>query len=213
MACSRQLNQYEEYLCRKCRFNLPRTRFENLKDNPVFEAFWGRVSVVFAAAVFYFRKGELVQQLIHRLKYRRDPDAGIFLGKISGYIIRKSESYKDVDVIVPVPLHPKKRRIRGYNQCEMLARGISEVLNLPVSSQLMLRIHHSSSQTRKTHYERWVNVENVFDINDPSAYAGKHILLIDDVITTGATLEACCNALLRCPGVRISVLTIGYASR
>lgn len=211
--CSSSLLHNETYLCRRCISNLPRTGFETWNENPVFQTFWGRAPIEFASSIYYYRKGELIQQLIHSLKYRNNREAGLFLGRIAGRQLIKSKLYLKPDYIVPVPLHPKKLRTRGYNQSELIASGLSETLGVPVSNELMMKTKHTASQTRKSHYERWENVDGIFKTREQQAFENTHILLIDDVITTGATLEACCNALLTTPGVRVSILTIGYASR
>ena len=214
MNCQEALNQHERYLCRQCVTRLPLTGFERISDNPVSQSFWGRTPVHFAAAIYHYRKGEIVQRLIGRLKYHGDPDTGVFLGQLAGRTLMKTNKFPQPDYLLPVPLHPRRQRQRGYNQCEMIARGISEALNIPIETSLLKRRVFNPSQTRKGRYERWQNVEGIFETTKASdPFHNKHLLLIDDIITTGATLEACCSALTQIPGVIISVVTISYANR
>ncbi len=198
-------------LCRRCRSRLPRTGFEQSLTNPVMQTFWGRVPLEFAASLFYYRKGELLQALIHQLKYKRCQENGVFLGALAGQILKSPSRYSSIDAIVPVPLHPRKEKLRGYNQCSLLAEGISSVTGWPRLDHSVERLKHTPSQTRRGRFERWQNVEGIFGVVSPFELEGKHVLVVDDVVTTGSTLEACCHALLQVPGVRVSVLTIGYA--
>jgi len=212
--CKKVLNQYENYLCRKCINKLPLTRFELRKDNPVAQTFWGRIPINFATSVYHYRKGETLQKLISRLKYQNTPKIGIALGQLAGKVLIKTQIQPEINYLIPVPLHPKRKHQRGYNQCEMIANGISTILNIPVETTLLKRHILNPSQTKKGRYERWENVEGIFKVSGNSKpLYNKHILIIDDIITTGATLEACCSALTKIPGVTISVLTIGYANR
>ncbi len=214
MNCQDALIQHERYLCRQCVSRLPLTGFENLPDNPVTQTFWGRTPVHFAASIYHYRKGETLQKLIGRLKYHGDPDSGIFLGRLAGKTLIKTKAFPQADYLIPVPLHPRRQRKRGYNQCEMIARGLSEVLAIPMEASLLKRTVFNPSQTRKGRYERWQNVEGIFETALPlDPFHNKHLLLVDDIITTGATLEACCSALAQIPGATISVVTVGYASR
>ncbi len=209
--CSVPLSDANFVLCKKCLSELPRTNFENMPKNIVYKTFWGRVMIEFASSIYFYRKGELLQTLIHRLKYRNSPGVGLFLGRLAGQYILNSEYYSSVDLIVPVPLHLKKERKRGYNQALLIAEGLSEVLKIPCSKTLLSRDFYSESQTKKGHYERWKNVDGVFSVRYNEQDSHKHLLLVDDIITTGATLESCCQSLFTIPGVKISILTIGYA--
>lgn len=198
-------------LCRRCESELPRTWFEKVPGNPVEQIFWGRANVEFATSLFFYRKGEMLQQIIHRLKYKRDKNAGIYLGRLAGRVLLKEALSEKIDCILPVPLHHKKQRIRGYNQSQIIARGIHEITKHPVNSESIIRTVHSESQTRRGRYERWQNVEGIFKVLQPHLFQNKHVLILDDVITTGATIEALCAAFSNVSGVRISVLTIGIA--
>jgi len=198
-------------LCRKCESEMPRTWFEKVPGNPVEQMFWGRAKVEFASSLFFYRKGELLQQLIHQLKYKRDRNAGTYLGQMAGRALLKENLAEKIDCIVPVPLHPKKQRIRGYNQSDVIAGGISEITKVPVNSDSVIRTVHSASQTRRGRYERWQNVEGIFKVVHPYLFQNKHLLILDDVVTTGATIEALCAAFSEVEKVRLSVLTIGIA--
>lgn len=212
MACSKALVRNEDCICTNCRYHLPRTHYHLDSDNPVSRLFWGRVDIRSAAAYFLFTKGGNVQQLIHRLKYEGQKKAGITLGEMYGNELKQSDHFTGIDVIVPVPLHPEKLRSRGYNQCDLFAKGLSKSLSVPADIANVHRAVATSTQTRKSRFERWKNVEYVFKVHNPHQLQGRHILLVDDVVTTGATLEACAQVLLSIPGTRVSIAAIAYAS-
>lgn len=200
-----------QVLCRACEAQLPRTRFEKDPENPVVQMFWGRTRLEFATSVFYYRKGELLQNLIHKLKYKGSKETGAYIGELAGKILNNAEYSDEPDVIIPVPLHPRKEKSRGYNQTAILAGGINKATGLPVMDNSVVRTVHSESQTRRGRYERWENVEGIFKVLHPDLLQDKHVLILDDVVTTGATLEALCQELHKIPGIRISALTIGFA--
>jgi ComF family protein len=206
--CGEQLLGHQEILCNKCISDLPRTGFEKNKDNPVVQAFWGKVQLVHAFSVFYFRKGEILQKLIHLLKYKGNRNVGAFLGKLAGKISKDILNELSIDYIIPVPLHPKRLRTRGYNQCELIANEISEMTNIPVITNVLKRAKYNKSQTTKGKYERWENVKGIFILTQPELFENKHILIIDDIITTGSTVEACCYALLEVKNIKISIMSI-----
>lgn len=212
MACAKALMRNEECICTHCRYHLPRTGYHAYRDNPVSRLFWGRVDIHAAAALFLFTKGGNVQQLIHRLKYEGQKKIGITLGKMYGSELKQSELFRSADIIVPVPLHPGKLRDRGYNQCDLFAEGLSKSLCIPADTANVHRAVATGTQTKKSRFERWKNVEYVFKTRNPRDLQGKHILLIDDVVTTGSTLEACAQELLTIPGTRVSIAAIAYAS-
>ncbi len=211
VACEKPLNTGEKCLCTSCRFHLPKTNYHLEKENPVAKHFWGKTKVEAAASYFLFTKGEKVQHLVHQLKYKGRKDIGVFLGEIYGYDLKKSETYSTVEVIIPVPLHPEKLRKRGYNQSECFAEGLSQSLEVPFNSKAVKRNTATETQTKKHRYERFENVDKVFSIAKPEQIKGKHVLLVDDVITTGSTLVACVEALLEQPGTRVSIATIASA--
>ena len=172
---------------------------------------WGRVPCEGVAAYLFFRKGSKVQHLLHRLKYKGQYQVGIFLGQLYGQILVNQSPFNTAQLIIPVPLHPKRQRERGYNQSEMFANGLGKVMGISVCTQNLIRNSNSETQTRKSPTDRWDNVKQIFSVIDPEALEGKHILLVDDVFTTGATIEACATALIATCNVRISVATIAYA--
>lgn len=208
--CNRSLFRNERILCMKCHHHLPLARFDQDRNNPVAQVFWGRVPVKYVLTAFLYNKGNAVQILIHNFKYRGRIDTGMFLGEQLGQAFLRSGNTEEIDLIIPVPLHSKKKKKRGFNQSDILARGISKVLEIEVNNSRLLRRSHSSTQTRKSKYQRWENVENIFSLKDPETIRNKHILLVDDVITTGATIEACAQELLQVEGVRISVGAVAF---
>lgn len=177
----------------------------------VAKRFWGRVDVHAATSLLHFQKGNKVQQLVHELKYRGREDVGIYLGEMMGKQLLKSEEFKDVDVVASVPLHWRKQLSRGFNQSACFGEGIANSMGIENNANLLRRATHTQTQTKKTREERWLNVKDVFEVHKPEHYQGKHILLVDDVITTGATLEACAQKLLTIPGVKVSIATIAVA--
>ena len=209
--CYNSLTRGEKYLCSHCLHELPATNFHRETDNPVAQIFWGRAMVENATSVYFFRKGNRVQKLVHQIKYRGQKEMGTVLGRKMGESLQDS-NFSKVDIIAPVPLHPKKFRKRGYNQSEWIARGVAETLDIPMDVQTLVRRFFTDTQTRKKRFDRWENVNAGFILNNPENFAGRHILLIDDVITTGATLEACIHAVLLAEGSKVSVVTLAFAS-
>ena len=210
-ACGEVLLKQEQVICFSCLYKLPKTGFHLHAENPVSRVFWGRVNLHAASSFLFFSKGGKVQHLIHSLKYKGNQETGLYLGKLFGEDLIKSELFNSVDLVIPVPLHPKKQHQRGFNQSESIAKGVSEAMNIPLLTNILVRIVHTSTQTKKSRDSRWDNVKNAFAVHKPSALENKHILLVDDVLTTGATLESCSRCLLKIPGVRVSVATLAYA--
>jgi ComF family protein len=211
-ACQKALVGSEECLCSFCHFHLPQTHLHKERENSVTRILWGRVDVETATSLFYFQKGGKVQKLIHQFKYKGKRDIGLYLGKLLGHQLRESPLWEPVDVIVPVPMHPRKQYRRGFNQSEIFARGIGETLNRPLLRNKLVKVDKTDTQTRKTRFRRWENVEGVFQVNDPEAFRGKNILLVDDVITTGSTLEACASKLKEIKGTRLWIATIAVTT-
>ncbi len=209
--CSTSLMHGESYVCSHCLYDLPATNFYKEKDNPVVQIFWGRVSVEYATANYFFKKGNHVQHLIHQIKYRGQKEIGEMLGREMGKNLCVSH-FNTADMVVPVPLHPQKLRKRGYNQSEWIARGVSEAMKKTLDTTTLIRHSTTSSQTRRKRFDRWENVDSGFGLSNPVNFAGKHVLLIDDVITTGATLEACIHAIQKSDGAKVSVATLAVAS-
>lgn len=210
--CSKPLLQEEEVLCLNCSiYNLPRTAYHHIHENETFMRFAGRVKVEKVTSLAYFTAEGLLQHLLHRLKYDNGKDIGAYLGKQLGYDLQQVGWATGIDAIVPVPLHPKKEAIRGFNQATIIAEGMSEVLDMPVYANAVKRTRFTETQTQKTREERMENMQGAFRVTDKATISGKHILLIDDVLTTGATLEACALSLLAVEGVKLSIATIGIA--
>lgn len=211
--CSKPLLAEEEVLCLNCNvYYLPRTAYHHLPENETAMRFAGRIPIVKATSLAYFTPDGLLQHLLHGLKYKDKKEIGTFLGKQLGYDLLQTGWHQGIDGIVPVPLHPKKEALRGYNQTQLIAEGIGEALSLPVITDLLYRTRHTESQTQKTREERLENVQAAFDVKNTEKYKGKHLLLIDDVLTTGATLEAAALPLLTIPGVQLSITTVGIAN-
>lgn len=210
--CGNSLFKGEEVICTFCRFKLPRTNYHLLQDNPVHRAFWGRADIEAATAFLHFSKGGQVQRLLHQLKYRGRKDAGIYLGRLFAYELQQSILYEKLDALVPVPLHPRKQKLRGYNQSELISKGLNQVLGIEMLTDVLIRKEFTETQTRKSRYQRWLNVGEMFEVKEPDLLKGRHLMLIDDVITTGATLEACIKALQKAEDVSVYIGTIAYVS-
>jgi len=210
VTCNRKLFTDERYLCLHCILELPKTNFHTDAQNKVAQLFWGRVPVENVTAWLFFRKGSKYQRLIHFLKYKGMKEIGEEMGNRFGQDIRHT-FFGEVDLIVPVPLHEKKLRQRGYNQSEHIAAGMAEGLKKPLVSGNLIRIRSTDTQTRKGRFQRWQNVEGVFKVADPDALKGRHILLTDDVITTGSTLEAAVQALLNAGAEKVSIAALAFA--
>jgi ComF family protein len=191
--------------------DLPRSLYYQDIENPIAKLFWGKIKLEIALSAFTFIKNGKVQRLMHELKYKGNTKVGELMGIELGKEIEKAEITDKVDVVVPVPLHKKKLKQRGYNQSEFIAIGVAKVLDCEMNTDLLQRKQHSESQTSKSKYERWENVGEAFTLTNANQYKGKHILLVDDVVTTGATLEACCKKLKEIEGVKLSVGTLASA--
>lgn len=210
-ACGETLLKDETTVCTTCRFTLPRTGYELYADNPVAQIFYGRVAFHAVTSCFFFAKAGKVQHLIHELKYKGNKEAGIFLGQQIGESIREAPSFQGIDYLIPVPLHPKRERQRGYNQSLMIVQGIHEVTGIAVGDKYLARGVYTETQTHKSAEERFKNVQDIFELRFAEELEGKHVLLVDDVLTTGATLEACARQLERIPGITISAATAACA--
>lgn len=206
--CDSHLLKHEKNLCLSCLHHLPKTYFWDYEINPVEEKFHGRLPVESACAFLHFETGSVTQSLMHRFKYEGKSEIGTELGKAFGRILAEKEWFTQVDFIVPVPLHPSKEMRRGYNQSTFIADGLAETLQIPVRSNILKRTKATDSQTRKGRFQRSENVENVFKVNDGSAVKGKNILIVDDVVTTGATLEAVGISLIEAGAARIHIATL-----
>ncbi|HYG40202.1 MAG TPA: ComF family protein [Cytophagales bacterium] len=211
LACHKALEGGEDTICTFCRFELPKTNFHLTSPNPLEQRFWGKIHLHRAFAYLYFIKHGKVQKLIHHLKYKGHQEVGEMLGKWYGFELAESGFTGKFDVIVPVPLHKNKLKKRGYNQCDAFARSLSETLSIPVCLNALNRITSTSTQTKKSRFARWKNVEEIFVVNNKEEVAGKKILLIDDVVTTGSTLEACGHVLLQEGAKELSVACLAIS--
>ncbi len=210
-ACQDGLIKGEEIICTTCIHELPRTQFHFEKENPVYNRLFGRLPIQFASAFLHFTKGGRVQQLMHAFKYNNRPEIGRIIGRVYGEDLRKTGLNEQIEAILPVPLHPTKLRRRGYNQSEEFGNGLAESLQVRCVSDAIIRITKTDTQTKKTKLKRWENVKEVFRVERPSEVEGKRLLLVDDVITTGATLEACGQVLMEAGCSEISVAGLAYA--
>ncbi|MDR0745358.1 MAG: ComF family protein [Mediterranea sp.] len=208
VVCNRSLSHTEKFICITCNINIPRTHYHLQKDNVIEKRFWGQIPIQRATAFFYYRKGSDYCNIIHELKYRGRKEIGTTMGRDMANEIQNSGFFNGIDVIVPIPLHRDRIRKRGYNQSEWIAKGIAEVTNIPVNNKAMARKTYSS-QINQSVFERWENVKDTFELHQPELFSGKHILIVDDVLTTGATVMACASAFLPVQGVRLSIITLG----
>lgn len=213
LGCRSHLVRGENVLCTECLLSMARTDFHNRRDNMLEQAFWGRCRIERAAAFSVYNRGSCIRKLIHALKYDGRKDIGRMFGELYGSILTEAGFMNDIDIIVPVPLSAERQRQRGFNQSECFAQGLSASSRAPVRSDILLRTGRSESQTRRGRYERWENVDGLFSVRKPSLITGKHILVADDVITTGSTMEACVNALHEAGGDRVSVVAMAAAQK
>ncbi len=211
LTCGNRLVSQEKYVCMSCWYDLPVTNFHKNRDNKVAQLFWGRVNIENAVSFFAYKKGSRYRELIHNIKYKGLKELGFETGKRFGQILSETMEFRNVDVVVPVPLHPRKLKKRGFNQSEWIALGMAEALQKPMSGNNLYRRVFTSTQTKKNRFERFKNVDGIFAVNNTEQFQGKHILLIDDVVTTGSTLEACAVELLKLTATKISIATLAFA--
>jgi ComF family protein len=197
-------------ICMDCLQKLPYTSFESMKENPTEKLFWGRISTSFACSIFYFEKENILQNIIHQIKYKNEKKLGIFMGKLMGLKINDLIKAHNIDFMIPMPIHPKKEKKRGYNQAALLCVGINSINKLDYIENAIVKIQHTETQTKKSRIERWRNVEQVFNVPNPQMILGKNILIIDDVITTGASTEACGQILLEHGANSISICGLAH---
>lgn len=211
--CGGDILPDKNLLCLKCIHDLPHTGFARYPNNPVEKYFWGRLPLTAAHSEFYFEKDGLIQHLIHQLKYKANTAIGTYLGELMGKSMLNSDRFNTADALIPLPLYADKERQRGYNQAAVICQGISSVMNIPVLVGNVVRRRSTETQTRKHRAERWQNVRESFGIQNRRSLAGKHLLLVDDVVTTGATLEACGQVMLQAENVTLSIAALAHASK
>lgn len=211
--CGSDAIDTEQLLCLSCLQRLPVTESFSHDENATEKMLMGRFRFLHAASYYFYTHGSVIQRLMHQFKYKQRKDIGLFFGKKMGEAIQQSSRFKQVDALVPLPLHPRKEKQRGYNQANILCEGISDQLNLPILNRVVSRISGSSSQTSRNRTDRWQLLGESFVLQDPALLAGRHILLVDDVITTGATLEACSRELLKAPIASLSICTLACAMK
>jgi ComF family protein len=210
--CGSDVPDVSHCLCAACLAALPETSYHHFPANPVEKIFWGRLSLASATAHYYFTKESLIQRLMHAFKYRNGKDIGFYLGTIMGEALAQTHRFAHIDALVPLPLHRSRERMRGFNQALVLCEGMAGPFGKPVWKDIVTRNRSTDSQTKKGRVARWQNMDGRFSVNDPSRIAGKHLLLVDDVVTTGATLEACGRALLDAGAGRLSIATLCFSS-
>lgn len=210
IVCESTLFGNESLICTACRHSLPETNFHEFPGNQVEQLFWGRLPVKHATALLYFDQGSKYRQLIHQLKYQGRKDAGLFLGKLLGHALTKWID-DPPDCIIPIPLHPSKLRRRGFNQSQILSEGIADVLNIDICNEVLKRVKYTQTQTRRKRYDRWKNVEGIFKCSHTEKIRNRHVLLVDDVITTGATMEAAGTVFNDIEGIRLSIAASAFA--
>jgi ComF family protein len=211
--CGSDILNKENLLCITCINDLPHTSFAQHANNPIEKIFWGRIPVKAAHSEFYFSKGSLIQELVHQLKYKGNKEIGFYLGELIGKSLLNSNRFLHIDTIIPLPLFADKEHQRGYNQATIISNGISAVINVPVINNNVLRKKSTETQTKKHRTERWENVAESFIVKYPALLQRKNILLVDDVLTTGATLEACGKAILSINDVKLSIATLALATK
>ncbi len=211
-ACGKVLLVGEKVICTSCFYKLPRTNFHLMDQNPLNEMFAGRIEFEQMLAFLNFQKGGMVQKLIHEFKYKNRKEIGFVLGEIYANELRQCEWIDSIDYLIPIPLHEQKFKKRGFNQSEEFASGIAKVLEIPLWTDLLYRVKFSETQTKKTKYKRWENVKDIFKVTKSEIIENSHVLLIDDVITTGATMEAAGLCLKQVENLRLSVAAMAFTA-
>ncbi len=211
IACNRPLKRHETFLCDSCLADLPKTHIVSPNDNIIVKSFWGRIPVQFAYSFLHYTKHSVVQRILFTIKYFGAADFAVFMGELFGQHLKSINFPENFDFFLPIPLHPRKKKIRGYNQAEEIARGLSNILKIPVLKNAVVRTVFTQTQTHLSAHERWQNVQGIFKVVNAKTLKDKHIIIIDDVLTTGATIESLCETLLSQLNVQISILTLATA--
>ena len=209
-ACGRDVLNEETALCMQCLHQLPVTNFNQHANNPVEKIFWGKLPITAATSYCHFTKQSLIQNILHQAKYKNNQQAAIFMGNLLGNSLQQSNRFNTIDAIVPLPLFAARLKKRGYNQAALIARGIAAQTGKPVIETAVTRLSSTETQTNKNRVERWQNMQGRFMVTNAALLENKHVLLVDDVVTTGATLEACGQELLTIKGTQLSIATVAY---
>lgn len=212
IACEGRTHAREELFCLNCQYQVHPTQMHLMHENEFTHHFKGRISIVAGASLYYYSKGSKVQKALELLKYRGEYEIGIRIGQHFGSLLKNSPNFKNLDFIIPVPLHPNRKNQRGYNQSAQFALGLSEALNCPTREDILIRTKETITQTTKNRIERNQNIQAAFKLQRPDLVKGRHILLVDDILTTGATLESCALTLQQTEQVAISMATIAMTS-
>lgn len=208
--CGDHLSNQEKHICINCLRNLPRTNAHLREENPIEQLFWGRIPIERATSL-YFYEGEQARGAIHQIKYYNRPAVGMYFGEMMAREFGIDGFFDGIDVIIPLPLYWKRKLRRGYNQCDYIAQGIHNITHIPIDKKIVKRTVDNPSQTSLNHMERGENVKNVFRLVHPERIHGKHVLLLDDVITTGSTIISCAEELTKAGDVHISIISVAYA--
>ncbi|MGV3597701.1 MAG: ComF family protein [Bacteroidota bacterium] len=208
--CDGELLQGEQFVCINCLLSLPYTGFSRQTPNPAEQAFWGRVEIEAGTSFLYFRKGNATQKIMHRIKYKGEKELAEYMGRLMGQELKTLSRFNGIEAVIPVPMHPAKQRKRGFNQSEWFAKGLSAITEAPTLTDVLLKITATESQTKKSRWQRWVNADEKYTLINPQHISGKNVLLVDDTLTTGATLEACAQMLLQANPKSISIATMAF---
>jgi len=212
LGCENTLINQEKILCTACNHNLPFTTFSNKKNNLVEKSFYGRIKIIDATSLLFYQKKGIVQRLIYNLKYKSHQEIGFLFGNKLANEIAHSDRFKNLDVVVPIPLHKKRLKKRGYNQVDKFGEQIALKLEIPFIKNVLIRKTATKTQTKKQRIDRWFNVTEIFSVSDKSVFENKHVLLVDDIITTGATIETCYDELSKVPNIKISIAVMAYTA-
>ena len=209
--CNNVLLSHEKHICTKCRIDIPITRYHMQEFNAMEQLFAGKTPIEKAVGYFFYEKGNPYSNILHNIKYRNNPQLGQYVAKLFAQELLSRDIFRDIDCIIPVPLHHRKKIQRGYNQSEYIAKGFSEVFDIPVHNNIIIAHKSHESQTNKGIYERWLNTQNIFSAQNTQVLENKHVLIVDDVVTTGATLLSAALTIASVPNIKISLATLGVA--
>lgn len=212
-ACTNNLYKHELFICNHCKLNLPKSNYHKIPESELIQVFAGRVPLINASSFYLYEKSGKIQKLLQAIKYQDQSKLAEFLGEEYGKQLIIDGTYQDVDYIIPIPLHINKLKARGYNQSECFAKGLAKALIKEMNTTCLFRAVDTKTQTKKNKYQRWENVEGIFQLNETENLENKHVLLVDDVVTTGATIEAAWDALRKVNGIKLSVASIAFAPR